>query len=244
MKYPILFFRIKLLFYGLVLGVILGLTSPVALAQGKARVYLQSVEATADKLTIDVIAENVTKLYGAEVWLKYDPQVVKIQDVKVEQEGIQIEPGSLLPFDQGFIVANRTDEAAGVITFAQILLNPAPPVTGSGPLARITFKLLQHVPSTITVDRAQLVAVDLQTIPTETAPLSFGNNPPTQAPVMAAPAAEVASGAGGVFLSWWSIGGVIIIIGAVALCCIVLLVDSKPRTTTRMKSRTAGRTHR
>ena len=60
-------FLTKLIFTFLVLIVALALTASLALAQGGARVSLQEVEKTADTLVVDVMADNVTELYGAEL---------------------------------------------------------------------------------------------------------------------------------------------------------------------------------
>ena len=110
--------------------------SAQAQAQQSANVYLQPVESAEGQLVVNVMVENVTDMYGAEFQLRYNPAVFSVQDTDPNREGIQIEPGTLLPADKGFVVANQVNEAEGTITFALTLLNPAPPATGSGPLAR------------------------------------------------------------------------------------------------------------
>lgn len=215
---------IKLMFVLLVIGSALLLTTALALAQAGARVYAQPVEVTDNNLVVDIIAENVTDLYGAEFRLTYDPAVVAVQDFKPEQDGVQIAVGTLLPPDKGFIVANQVDETAGVVTFAMTLLNPAPAVTGSGPLARVTFTILQNTPSTINIDHAKLVSLDLETIPSQTAALAIGAkanqpvvvaNPPPPAsnpnPAVAAPAVKADS------FPWWIVAAVIMVLGILAL---------------------------
>src|SRR5262245_43854470 len=84
--------------------ILLALLPSLALAQSGTRLYLQQVESADDVLTVDVMAENVTDLYGLEVHLKYDPAVLAVQDAKADQEGVQIEAGTLLPVNQGFVV--------------------------------------------------------------------------------------------------------------------------------------------
>ena len=69
------------------------LTVSLAWAQGgdgEARVYAQPIDSPAGTVMVDVVAENVTNLYGAEFRLTYDSAVVAVQDFKPEQEGIQI----------------------------------------------------------------------------------------------------------------------------------------------------------
>jgi hypothetical protein len=226
--------------------------SAQAQAQQSANVYLQPVEPVEGRLVVDVMAENVTDMYGAEFRLRYDPAVFAVQDADPNREGIQIEPGALLPADKGFVVANQVNEAEGLITFALTLLNPAPPATGSGPLARVAFTILQAGPSTIQVEKAKLVAINLQTIPSQTTPLIFdGAAPQAVAPQpqqattqpqskaalqgqtsIAAVLPETSTGtpAGGSF-PWWIVAAGVMIMGAIGLGALVLFTSnlSKPQ---------------
>lgn len=217
------FFSFKIACLSLILLALLAL-APLALAQNGTRVYLQPVESASGLLTVEVLTENVTDLYGVELHLKYDPAVLEIQDGKADQEGVQIEPGALLPVNQGFVVANQADQGQGTILYALTLLNPAPPVNGSGPVARITFKVLQDVPSTISIEQATLVSVNLQTIPSELVPLTVGGS---------ASAGSQSSG-----FPWWIIGAVVLGLGAVVLGGLVALVsfNKKARPQTPEKS--------
>ncbi len=227
-------FSIKLIFSSMMILLALLLTSSLALAQSGTRLYLQPVESANGVLTVDVMAENVTNLYGLEVHLKYDPVVLAMQDAKTDQEGVQIEAGTLLPVNQGFVVANQVNETEGKITFAVTLLNPAPAVSGSGPVARITFKVLQAIPSTINVEQATLVAANLQTIPHETAPLAIGGETqivttaPAAAPIanvpVAPPAAEDNS------FPWWIVAAVVLLAGILAMGVLIMMVNfNKPQ---------------
>lgn len=201
------FFSFKIAGLSVILLALFAMT-PLALAQNGTRVYLQPVESASGLLTVEVLAENVTDLYGLELHFKYDPAVLEIQDSKADQEGIQIEPGTLLPVNQGFVVANQADQGQGTILYALTLLNPAPPVKGSGLVARISFKVLQNVPSTVSIEQATLVSANLQTIPTEMAPLTVGG----------------AAGGQGSGFPWWIIGGAVLGLGVVVLGGLVALV--------------------
>lgn len=211
------FFSFKIACLSVILLALFAL-APLALAQNGTRVYLQPAESASGHLTVEVLAENVTDLYGLELHLKYDPAVLEIQDSKADQEGVQIEPGTLLPVNQGFVVANQADQGQGTILYALTLLNPAPPVQGSGPVARITFKVLQDVPSTISIEQATLVASNLQTIPSEMAPLTVGDSAESQD-----------SG-----FPWWIVGAAVLGLGVVVLGGLVALLSfnkkARPRT--------------
>lgn len=228
---------IKLTLIVLVIGTMLLLTAALALAQSGARVYAQPVELSDSNLVVDIIAENVTDLYGAEFRLSYDPAVVAVQDFKPEQDGIQIAVGTLLASDKGFVVANQVDETAGTVTFAMTLLNPAPAVTGSGPLARVSFTILQNTPSTINVEHAKLVSLDLETIPSQTAALAIGSNdsqpvvvanpapPPSDTRPSAAPAVQREG------FPWWIVAAVIMVLGILALGGFIVMDGLKSAAT-------------
>lgn len=227
--------------------VALSLTASLAWAQEGARVFARPVDAPDDTLVIDVMAENVVDLYGAEFRLTYDPAVLSVQDFKQDQEGIQIEAGTLLPANEGFVVANQVNETEGTVIFAMTLLNPAPPATGNGPLARVTFNILQDTPSSINIEHAKLVSVDLQTIASHTEAFPFGGNgqpaanPPAaaagqEAPAEPAPAApaETASAAKNETegFPWWIVAAVIMILGILALGGFLVMDGLKSTTAT------------
>lgn len=222
---------------GLAVIASLAFRASIASAQSGARVYLQPVDSPEGTLTVEVMAENVTNLYGAEFKLRYDPQVLSAQDLKADQEGVQVEAGTLLAVDQGFVVANKADDADGSVIFAMTLLNPAPPVNGSGPLARASFKVLQNAPSAISLEKAKLVAFDLQTISVEMVSLPINGGTvndlpdvttqeaavapsatdpaPAATPVVASPAAPATTSESS--FPWWIVAAGVIILGVVGL---------------------------
>jgi hypothetical protein len=210
----------------LIVAVIGLVVAPVALAQAEAKLSLQPVASDEGNLVLEVIAENVTDMYGAEVQLTYDPAILAVQDTNPDQDGVQIEPGTLLPADQGFVVANQVNEAEGTITFAMTLLNPAPAVNGAGPLVRVAFKALQNSPTTIDIAHAKLVSIDLQTIPNQTQSFSVSPETTTNDPT----ASTVANSAGGGF-PWWLIAGAIILLGGIALGSLMIMGNSKQTAT-------------
>lgn len=217
---------IKLMFFVWLLAMVLPLRVSPALAQPGARLYFQPVKSTADTLVVDVMAENVTDLYGLELHLKYDPAILAAQDTKADQTGVQIEPGALLPVAQGFVVTNQANQSEGTITYALTLLNPAPAVSGSGSIARLTFKVLNNTPSTLSVDKAILVAINLQTIPVETVPFSVNPN-------AVLPGSSAASGTDD--FPWWLVAAVILVLGILAMGGFVLLSRAfKPQAAARM----------
>ena len=79
-------------------------------------------------VTMDVQVEGVQDLYAAEFTLRYDASVIEVLNAEV---------GSLLA---GGTPILRVDNDGGTVMFAVTLLNPAPPVSGSGPIAVLTIR--------------------------------------------------------------------------------------------------------
>ncbi len=95
---------------------------------------------TAISVPVDIRIENVNGLYGADVRLTFDPALLAVQDADPGKAGVQIALGPLLTSGTPFVVINAADNVSGTIWLALTQLNPTLPVTGSGVLARITFK--------------------------------------------------------------------------------------------------------
>jgi hypothetical protein len=117
------------------------------------------------QLVVDVAIADVTDLYGAEIQLTYNPAQLQVQDANARLEGVQIAPGPFLVAEDRFVVTNKVDPQSGVITFVVTLLNPAPPVSGSGVLATVAFDIIGSGPYSVDVTRAQLVSSKMVSIP-------------------------------------------------------------------------------
>ncbi len=152
-----------------------------------ARLYLQTVPLQDEKLlVVNVILADVVELYGADFQLQYDPAQFTVQDAVPRLEGVQIAPGSLLEADSRLVVQNIVDTDTGLVNFAATLLNPAPPVSGQGVLASVTFEVVGPGPYTIEVASAKLISAGLETLPVTTTDLRLdgglepiGPTPPT-----------------------------------------------------------------
>ncbi len=209
------------------------LAVPVMSAQEGTQVYLLPVSSDDRTIVLEVMADNVADLYGAEFRLTYDPALLTARDANESQDGIQIEPGSLLPVDQGFVVANEVSEVDGEIVFAITLLNPAPAANGRGPLARITFDRLQNDATVIDITHVKLVSRDLQTIPHETIAFSIAGartvSPPAadrQTDTTLADSNEPAVAETGSF-PWWIVAAAIIVIGILVLAGLIVVGNAK-----------------
>lgn len=129
--------------------------------QAEAIVSIQPASQTikvGETTTVDVQIENVSNLFGVDLRLSFDPDVVKVVDSNPLVPDVQVEPGMFLDISggKGFVVENTADNTAGTIAYAATLLSPASPVSGDGPLLRITFEGAAAGESAVTLESVLL----------------------------------------------------------------------------------------
>ena len=115
----------------------------------------QQVE-SGNTVNADLRIENVESLYGADVYLRFDPTRLEVQDTDPISPGVQIQPGSFLDAGQERVILNSADNLSGEIRYVASLQGPAPPVSGSGILASITFKGIAEGDSSLILDTVSL----------------------------------------------------------------------------------------
>lgn len=119
-------------------------------------------------VTVDIWINEVTSLYGADVRIRFDPALVQVVDQESAAAGTQIQPfndflktdwvirknacNALDPADE---LCNDPAEV-GTIWYAATALNPTPPVSGSGAIARITFRAVSAGVSPLTITYTKL----------------------------------------------------------------------------------------
>ena len=119
-----------------------------SLAQGtRVTVSPSSAQvAVGETVALDVLIEDVASLWGARVYLAFDPSILEVVDADTGTEGVQVARGDFIDPREGrsWVLVNQADNAAGTVEYAALLLNnarnPTPPANGSGVLARITFR--------------------------------------------------------------------------------------------------------
>jgi hypothetical protein len=112
---------------------------------------------------VAIIVENVQDLYGLEVHLAFDPDVVEVVDADPTTVGVQLELAGW--WKGGFVAVNRADNQYGRIDFAATLLHPALPASGKRVVAIITFAARKAGVSALSIEAAILSTQDAETIP-------------------------------------------------------------------------------
>lgn len=88
--------------------------------------------------TIAIRVEDVTDLYGVDIIVTFDPNVVSVVDADPLRAGVQVRQGLFL--DPGFTVYNYADNEAGLVRFTMTQLNPSPAKSGDGVLFYINLR--------------------------------------------------------------------------------------------------------
>jgi hypothetical protein len=137
-------------------------TVPVVVRMVPSPVQVQA-GGTAD-VAVEVV--DVEALYGFDVTVSFDPQVVEVVDSDPNLPGVQVTQGLFL--DPGFAVINQADNAVGTVHFVMTQLNPSEAKNGTGTL--IVIKLLGKQAGsggTLGLPRVQLARRDGFMIPAE-----------------------------------------------------------------------------
>jgi hypothetical protein len=116
--------------------------------------------------TVDVAVEavDVQELYGFDVTVTFDPQVVEVVDADPNLPDIQVALGQFL--EAGFAVINTADNTAGSAHLVMTQLNPSLPKSGTGALIVIKLRGKRAgTSSPLTVVNPQLARRDGYMIP-------------------------------------------------------------------------------
>ena len=91
-----------------------------------------------EEAEVEVLIDDVDGLYGLEIRVAFDPNVLEVVDVDSGRDGIQIEEGQF-PYPD-FSVKNQADNDSGMIWYTVTQLSPRDPVSGSGIVMIIHFR--------------------------------------------------------------------------------------------------------
>ncbi len=167
--------------------------------------------------------ENAQDLYGLEVHLTFDPDLVQVVDSGSGQSGVQLQAADWLK--DAFVAANRADNASGKIDFAATLLSPSPPVSGSKAFVTITLRARQAGVSLLKISSAILATRDGQVIQSQWQDGQVRVSGEGQAPPTSSPPTGGGSTRTGLILAG---AGVVVLLGALAVLFYALRSRARP----------------
>ncbi len=90
---------------------------------------------------IDLRISDISPVYGAEMLLTFNPDVLEVISDNPDSGNMEIQPGDFFDLNQQhFPLQNRADNKAGRVYYAMSMLNPAPEASGEGVLIRVPFR--------------------------------------------------------------------------------------------------------
>lgn len=118
-----------------------------------------------DKFDLDLRISDIGPVYGAEIALYFDAEVLEIADADTQTEDIQIIPGDFFDLNQNhFVLQNIADNTFGTVNYAMSLLNPSPAAQGDGILASIAFRVKKPGATDIQIKNCKFGTRDGQVI--------------------------------------------------------------------------------
>ena len=122
-----------------------------AFAQSSTQVKLvpgEAVISVEQTIEMTVQVEDIANLYGVEIFITFNPNLLEVVDADPNKPGTQITTGDFL--SGGMEGANAV--ADGRIEYIMQQVSPNPPSNGGGVLARITFKGIGSGQADIRID--------------------------------------------------------------------------------------------
>ena len=174
----------------ILLGVLCA-AAPVS-AQGGARVgVFADLEIPLNtRVEVPVEVRDVSELYAVDLTIRFDPDVLQVEDANPNQAGVQ--PGLATFLDAGMTLFNEVDNETGTVRFVMSQINPSEGKSGSGNLLVLYFVGKQAGTSQVTVEHAEasdrygvaitLSGVDAEIVVSASAPEVVGTPIPVQDP--------------------------------------------------------------
>jgi len=128
------FARKRLAVFTLILTGLTLLPFGAAAAQGETQggVFGDFEVSPGERVEIPVEIRGVTELYAVDLEIRFDPDIVQIEDANPNLDGVQPALGTFL--DAGLTLFNNVDNDEGVIRFVMSQVNPSEPKSGEGVL--------------------------------------------------------------------------------------------------------------
>jgi len=110
--------------------------------------------------TIETAVEvsSVSDLYGFDITISYDPNIVEVVDFDPDLDGIQVALGLFL--DPGFVIFNQADNDLGQLRLVMTQLNPSESKSGTGNLMVVRFRARQTGETPLLLVAGQLAQRD------------------------------------------------------------------------------------
>lgn len=106
-----------------------------------------------ERVEVPVEVRDVSELYAVDLTIRFDPDILQIEDANPDQAGIQ--PGLATFLDAGMTLFNEVDNESGTVRFVMSQINPSEGKSGSGNLLVLYFVGKQAGTSSVSVEAVE-----------------------------------------------------------------------------------------
>jgi len=119
-----------------------------------------------ERVEIPVEIRNVSELYAVDIEIRFDPDVIQIEDANPNLDGVQPALGTFL--DAGLTLFNAVDNGQGILQFVMTQVNPSEPKSGDGVLLILYALGMDEGESDLVVTKLEFSDRFGEAIPVET----------------------------------------------------------------------------
>lgn len=105
------------------------------------------------RVEVPVEVRGVVDLYALDLTIRFDPEILQVEDADPNQAGVQ--PGLATFLDAGMTLFNSVDNETGTVRFVMSQINPSEPKSGDGILLVLYFVGKQAGTSELTVEKIE-----------------------------------------------------------------------------------------
>lgn len=105
------------------------------------------------RVEVPVEVRDVSDLYAVDLTIRFDPDILQVEDADPNREGVQ--PGLATFLDAGMTLFNEVDNETGIVRFVMTQINPSEGKSGSGNLLVLYFMGKQVGASPVTVEKVE-----------------------------------------------------------------------------------------
>jgi hypothetical protein len=106
------------------------------------------------RIEVPLEVRGADNLYGVDIEIRFDPEVITIEDANPNVDGVQPALGTFL--DAGLVLFNEVDNEEGIVRFVMSQVNPSEGKSGDGVLLVLYVSALQEGESELQVTGLEL----------------------------------------------------------------------------------------
>ncbi|MGA1871942.1 MAG: cohesin domain-containing protein [bacterium] len=108
-----------------------------------------------EEKSIELFVKNAPEVYGVELGLSFNPEILEVVNTSKHTDEIKIEHGDFFDHKKAMVIQNQADNDIGTLNYVLTMLNPTPAVQGNGKLIQIGFRGKQLGEANLKITKAK-----------------------------------------------------------------------------------------